>query len=133
MPFRRPDRCRCPVSHRQRIFAAPDTEAERKYVTVLSVDIVSPLDAFASVDPELIMRQIGPLIESTFGIVELHGGIVSTSGLSHVTAVFGALPASRHHAVSACRAALICKVDDREAIGGQRPACEPGSVPSGPR
>ena len=88
---------------------APDTEAERKYVTVLSVDIVSPLDAFASVDPELIMRQIGPLIESTFGIVELHGGIVSTSGGSHVTAVFGALPASGHHAVSACRAALIVK------------------------
>jgi hypothetical protein len=78
-------------------------------VTVLSVDIVSPLDAFASVDPELIVRQIGPLIESTFGIVELHGGIVSASGDSRVTAVFGALPGSGHHAVSACRAALVVK------------------------
>jgi DNA-binding SARP family transcriptional activator len=95
-----------------------DTEAERRYVTVLSVDIVSPLDAFASVDPELIMRQIGPLIESTFGIVELHGGIVSASGDSHVTAVFGALPASGHHAVSACRAALIVKSTIEEQSEG---------------
>jgi DNA-binding SARP family transcriptional activator/class 3 adenylate cyclase len=88
---------------------ALDTQAERRHVTVLSVDIVSPLDAFASVDPEVIVRQLGPLIESTFGIVELHGGIVSASGDSRVTAVFGALPGSGHHAVSACRAALVVK------------------------
>jgi DNA-binding SARP family transcriptional activator/class 3 adenylate cyclase len=85
------------------------TEAERKHVTILSVDIVSPLDAFASMDPKLVVRQIDPLIESTFGIIELHGGIVSAFGDSRITAVFGASPASGHHAVSACRAALVVK------------------------
>jgi DNA-binding SARP family transcriptional activator len=95
---------------------APDSQAERRHVTVLSV--VSPLDAFASVDPEVIVRQIGPLIETTFGIVEQHGGIVSASGDSQVTAVFGALPGSGHHAVSACRAALIVKSTIEEQSEG---------------
>jgi hypothetical protein len=45
-----------------------DTGAERKNVTVLSVEIVSPLLAFASVDPETVVRHIDPLFESTFSI-----------------------------------------------------------------
>ena len=98
-----------------------DTEAERKHVTVLSVDIVSALDAFASMDPQLVVRQIDPLIESTFGIIERHGGIVSAFGDSRVTAVFGASPASGHHAVSACRAAVIVKSTiERQSQGSVR-------------
>jgi DNA-binding SARP family transcriptional activator/class 3 adenylate cyclase len=98
-----------------------DAETERKHVTVLSVDIVSPLDAFASMDPQLVVRQLDPLIESTFGIIELHGGIVSAFGDSRVTAVFGALPTSGHHAVSACRAAIIVKSTiERQSEGSVR-------------
>jgi class 3 adenylate cyclase len=82
---------------------------ERTRVTVLSVEIVSPLHAFASVDPELVLRQIDPLLESTFEIIELNGGVISASGESGITAIFGTLPASQHHAVSACRAALVVK------------------------
>ena len=73
------------------------------------MDIVSPLDAFASMDTKLVVREIDPLIESTFGIIEMHGGIVSAIGDARITAVFGASPTSGHHAVSACRAALVVK------------------------
>jgi class 3 adenylate cyclase len=82
---------------------------ERTRVTVLSVEIVSPLHAFASVDPELVLRQIDPLLESTFEIIELNGGVILASGESGITAIFGILPASRHHAASACQAALVVK------------------------
>jgi class 3 adenylate cyclase len=82
---------------------------ERTRVTVLSVEIVSPLHAFASVDPELVLRQIDPLLESTFEIIELNGGVILASGESGITAIFGILPASRHHATSACQAALVVK------------------------
>src|SRR5262249_40479170 len=84
-----------------------DIDVGRKSVTVLSVEIVSPLHAFASVDPELVLRQIDPLLESTFEIVELNGGVILASGEAGVTAVFGILPASRHHAASACAAARV--------------------------
>jgi class 3 adenylate cyclase len=98
-----------------------DARAGRKNVTVLSVEIVSPLLAFASVDPETVVQHIDPLVESTFSIIELHGGIVSASGDSHITAVFGALPASGHHAVSACQAALIIKSTiETQSEGGVR-------------
>src|SRR5262249_12978524 len=86
-----------------------DIDVERKSVTVLSVEIVSPLHAFASVDPELVLRQIDPLLESTFEIVELNGGVILASGEAGITAAFGILPASRHHAGSACQAALLLK------------------------
>ena len=82
---------------------------ERTHVTVLSVEIVSPLHAFASMDPELVLRQIDPLLESTFEIIELNGGVILASGESGITAIFGILPASRHHAASACQAALVVK------------------------
>ena len=86
-----------------------DINKERTRVTVLSVEIVSPLHAFASVDPELVLRQIDPLLESTFEIIELNGGVILASGESGITAIFGILPASRHHAASACQAALVVK------------------------
>jgi class 3 adenylate cyclase len=55
------------------------------------------------------LRQIDPLFEATFGIIELNGGIVSASRDTGITAVFGTLPVSEHHALSACRAALLVK------------------------
>ena len=88
---------------------ASDLDAERRHVTVLAIEIVSPLHAFASVDPELVLRQIDPLFESTFRIIERNGGIVSASRDTGITAVFGTLPASEQHAPAACRAALLVK------------------------
>jgi class 3 adenylate cyclase len=98
-----------------------EIDVDRKHVTVLSVEIVSPLHAFASMDPELVLRQIDPLLESTFEIIELNGGVISTSGESGITAIFGTLPASQHHALSACQAALVVKSTlELQAEGGIR-------------
>jgi class 3 adenylate cyclase len=100
------------VTERQLSAAAKTSDinnVERTRVTVLAVEIVSPLHAFASVDPELVLRQIDPLLQSTFEIVEPNGGVMLASGEAGVTAVFGILPASRHHAASACQAALVLK------------------------
>src|SRR5262249_15447375 len=59
---------------RQPAVAAAATSAaadgERKHVTVLSIEIVSPLHAFASADPELVARTLDPLLEMTIGIIE---------------------------------------------------------------
>jgi class 3 adenylate cyclase len=50
-----------------------------------------------------------------------HDGIVSASGDSRITAVFGASPAKGHHAVSACQAALIIKSTiEGQSEGGVR-------------
>jgi class 3 adenylate cyclase len=56
-----------------------------------------------------VLRQIDPLFESTFRIIERNGGIVSESRDTGITAVFGTLPASEQHAPAACRAALLVK------------------------
>jgi class 3 adenylate cyclase len=87
---------------------ASDTDGEQKHVTVLAVEIVSPLHAFASMDPGLVLRQIDPLLELAFGIIERNGGVVSAAGESNIIAVFGLSPASEH-AASACRTALAVK------------------------
>src|SRR5262249_7462820 len=43
---------------RPRSAQASDADGEHKHVTVLAIDIVSPLHAFASMDPGVVMRQI---------------------------------------------------------------------------
>jgi DNA-binding SARP family transcriptional activator/class 3 adenylate cyclase len=85
---------------------ASRVDDERRHVTVLSIEIVSPLHAFASVAPEVALRQVDPLFEATHAIIELHGGIISGSGNSGITVVFGE---GGNHAVAACRAALAVK------------------------
>jgi pimeloyl-ACP methyl ester carboxylesterase/DNA-binding SARP family transcriptional activator/class 3 adenylate cyclase len=99
------------AAHQPRSSPAPasDLDAERRHATVLAIEIVSPLHAFGSVDPELVLRQIDPLFEATFRIIERNGGIVSASRDTGITAVFGTLPASEQHALAACRAALLVK------------------------
>jgi TolB-like protein/DNA-binding winged helix-turn-helix (wHTH) protein/class 3 adenylate cyclase len=82
------------------------TDAERAHVTVLSAEIVSPLQAFADFDPELVSRQIDPLFETALSIIERNGGVVSAAGDGGITAFFGATPAEVPHAVAACLAAL---------------------------
>jgi DNA-binding SARP family transcriptional activator len=86
-----------------------DATPERKHATILALEIVSPLHAFSTMDPELVLRQIDPLFETALAIVKQHGAIISACGDSCITAVFGASPAGDHHAVSACRAAIVLK------------------------
>ena len=89
--------------------SAADAEAERKHVTMITIEIISPLHAFVSIDPELVMQQVDPLFEATLAIVEQSGGTISSSGDSRITAIFGATASNEHHAVAACRAALLVK------------------------
>jgi DNA-binding SARP family transcriptional activator len=89
--------------------SVPSSEIETQHVTVASIEIVSPLHAFAAMDPELLSRQIDPLLDTAIAIVEEHGGTVSASADTGITAVFGAPPTAEHHAISACRAVLSVK------------------------
>jgi DNA-binding SARP family transcriptional activator len=89
--------------------SVPSSEVETQHVTVASIEIVSPLHAFAAMDPELLSRQMDPLLDTAIAIVEEHGGIVSASADTGITAVFGAPPTTEHHALSACRAVLNVK------------------------
>jgi pimeloyl-ACP methyl ester carboxylesterase/DNA-binding SARP family transcriptional activator len=88
--------------------AKPSNGTDRSQVAVLAINIVNPLHAFASMDPELVMRQIDPLLESTFEIVEQAGGVIGTSAEAGIIVIF-----DRHnkqnHAIAACRAALAIK------------------------
>src|SRR5262249_25086875 len=84
------------VSERQPCASANASDINnvgRTRVTVLSGEIVIPLHAFGSVDPELVLRQIDPLLGSTFEIIELNGGVMLASGESGITAIFGIVPA----------------------------------------
>ena len=97
------------------------SSGNRKRVTVLAIDIVNPLNAFVSADPELVLRQIDPLLETTFEIIERHGGVISASGDSGITAAFGTTEAGDRHAVAACEAALLVKSAlERQAQGSIR-------------
>ena len=91
---------------------APATSAvadgARQDVTVLSIEIVSPLHGFASLAPDVVLGQLDPLFESAHQLIDRHGGIVTASGHSGITALFCSAT-SENHAVVACQAALAIK------------------------
>ena len=98
-----------------RAFVAKESPAklsngtDRSQVAVLAINIVNPLHAFASMDPELVLRQIDPLLESTFAIVEQAGGIIGTSAEAGIIVIFDRDHTKQNHAIAACRAALAIK------------------------
>jgi class 3 adenylate cyclase len=83
-------------------------DGKRQDVTVLSIGIVSPLHGFASVAPDVVFRQLDPLFESVHKLIDRHGGIVTASGHSGITALFCSATCE-NHAVVACQAALAVK------------------------
>jgi DNA-binding SARP family transcriptional activator len=100
--------------------AAPIVEGQRQDVTILSIGIVSPLHGFASVAPDVLLRQLDPLFESAHMIIQHHGGMVTASGGSGIVALFGSA-SSDNHALAACRAALAVKsVVESESAGSVR-------------
>ena len=86
----------------------PIVNGERQHVTVLSIELVSPIHGFAAMTADVAVQQMDPLFESSHGIIDRHGGIVIASGNSSITAMFGSTGAG-NHAVAACRAALAAK------------------------
>jgi class 3 adenylate cyclase len=89
--------------------AQPPNNIDRSQVAVLAINIVNPLHAFASMDPELVLRQIDPLLETTFEIIEQAGGVVGTSAEAGIIVIFDSHNTKHNHAISACRAALAIK------------------------
>lgn len=83
---------------------APDQS--RKQVTVLALEIVSPLTAFEDDDPEAALAVMDPLTAAARRAVEDAGGTVIGADPSGLTALFGAPVAREGHAWQACRAAL---------------------------
>ncbi len=85
--------------------ARVDTGTAKRPVSVLVADLVSPLHAFSSMDPELAENALAPVVRTVCEVVEAHGGAIIDEREGTVTAAFGATRASEHHTLRACRAA----------------------------
>jgi DNA-binding SARP family transcriptional activator len=89
-------------------------------VTILSIEIVSPLHGFVSVAPDVVFRQLDPLFDSAQKLIGQHGGIITASGNVGIVALFDSATCD-NHAVAACRAALAIKsIVESESEGGVR-------------
>lgn len=82
-------------------------DATPRQVTVLSVEIVTPLHGLASVSSGAMLRQMDPLLEAAHRIIERQGGVIIASGNFSITALFDS--SASQDAVAACRAALAVK------------------------
>lgn len=78
---------------------------ERKFATVLFVDIVDSSSLVASVDPELADDRLVPILSLLCEVVVRFGGTVAQIMGDGVLAVFGAPAALEDHAQRACLAA----------------------------
>ena len=106
-----------PVGKPQR----PVLDSDRRQVTVLALEIVSPLQAFELDDPEVFADHIDPLFDQVAATVERHYGTILFRADGALTAVFGAAHATEEHAYLACRAALAAKsVVDVQSEGTAR-------------
>jgi DNA-binding SARP family transcriptional activator len=107
-------------SARHQAAAAPAVDGKRQDVTILSIEIVSPLHGFVSVAPDVVFRQLDPLFDSAQQLIAEHGGIITASGNVGIVALFDSATCD-NHAVAACRAALAVKSRvEKEAEGGVR-------------
>jgi pimeloyl-ACP methyl ester carboxylesterase/DNA-binding SARP family transcriptional activator len=82
---------------------------DRSQVAVLAINIVNPLHAFASMDQELVLRQVDPLLETTFEIIEQAGGVIGMSAEAGIIVIFDSNNTKQNHVVLACHAALAIK------------------------
>jgi predicted ATPase/pimeloyl-ACP methyl ester carboxylesterase/DNA-binding SARP family transcriptional activator len=98
-----------------------ELDGDRRHVTVLALEIVSPLQAFELDDPEIFADHLDPLFDQVAATVERHYGTILSRSDGSLTAVFGATRATEDHAYLACRAALAAKsVVDAQSQGTAR-------------
>jgi len=90
--------------------SAPDTPGriagERKYLTVLCVDLQRSTDLISELDPEEAISRLEPALIAMRTAVRRNRGIVSKEGGDGLIALFGAPHADDNHAVMACYAAV---------------------------
>ncbi|KZE35476.1 alpha/beta fold hydrolase [Chelatococcus daeguensis] len=96
-------------------------DRSRQYVTVLAAEVVSPLDAVETVDPETAVCELQPIYDRLVAVIEEHGGVVTANLDGMVSATFGLARATEDHAFLACRAALAARLAVEElSQGGAR-------------
>lgn len=90
--------------------AAPESPGriagERKYLTVLCVDLQRSTDLISELDPEEAISRLEPALIAMRTAVRRNRGIVSKEGGDGLIALFGAPHADDNHAVMACHAAV---------------------------
>lgn len=79
---------------------------ERKYLTVLCVDLQRSTDLISELDPEEAISRLEPALIAMRTAVRRNRGIVSKEGGDGLIALFGAPHADDNHAVMACHAAV---------------------------
>ena len=79
---------------------------ERKYLTVLCVDLQRSTDLISELDPEAAISRLEPALIAMRTAVRRNRGIVSKEGGDGLIALFGAPHADDNHAVMACHAAV---------------------------
>ncbi|MEM9012320.1 MAG: AAA family ATPase [Pseudomonadota bacterium] len=105
---------------------------DRRYVTVLYVDVVKSTNRIVDLDPEEAeARVLSPQIDRMTRIVESFGGEVLKHEGDGIKAVFGAPEALEDHAFLACSAALaIADVGDDPTLTDLRLGVHSGEVVS---
>ncbi len=79
---------------------------ERKYLTVLCVDLQRSTDLISDLDPEEAISRLEPALIAMRAAVRRNRGIVSKEGGDGLIALFGAPHADDNHAVMGCHAAV---------------------------
>jgi pimeloyl-ACP methyl ester carboxylesterase/DNA-binding SARP family transcriptional activator/class 3 adenylate cyclase len=98
-----------------------ELDGDRRQVSVLSLEVVSPLQTSELDDPEVFSDRLDPLLDQVATAVERHHGTMVSRSDGSLTAVFGAARATEDHAYLACRAALAAKsVVDAQSEGTAR-------------
>ncbi len=78
----------------------------RRQVTVMAAELVSPLQAFEALDPELALHETQALLDCVIETATRHHGAVSIGADGSLCAIFGLSKVTEDHAYLACRAAL---------------------------
>ena len=86
--------------------ASKPPSGERKYLTVLCVDLQRSTDLISELDPEEAISRLEPALIAMRTAVRRNRGIVSKEGGDGLIALFGAPHADDNHAVMACHAAV---------------------------
>lgn len=94
-------------------------DQSRRQITVMSAEIVSPLQAFESYDPEATLRELSPVLDRVVETIDAHHGVVEISADGGVTAMFGLSRVTEDHAYLACRAALAAHAAVEEVSQGR--------------
>ena len=95
-----------PDQHLSKPQADPRITGERKYLTVLCVDLQRSTDLISELDPESAISRLEPALNAMRVAVRRNRGIVSKEGGDGLIALFGAPHADDNHAVMACHAGV---------------------------